>query len=136
MARKNNPGTVSDLTEALNGMGSSSTEVVMIHGEHKYAIEAINRHGDGPVVITLRLVGKMTPVASDSPDSVGDDADGGDTEEQANELRGDVPSGNIPEILEWVGDDPARALAALSVERDGDDRPTLVAALEDVIEGR
>lgn len=45
----------------------------------------------------------------------------------------DVPKGNIDSVLEWVGDDPTRAEAALAVEEDGKDRTTLKAALEEII---
>jgi hypothetical protein len=44
-----------------------------------------------------------------------------------------VPDGTKDEILGWVGDDPARAAAALEAERSRENpRSTLVAALEKV----
>lgn len=47
-----------------------------------------------------------------------------------------VPSlvdGTIPQVLDEVGDDPAKAAAALEAERAGKKRTTLVDALSDVI---
>jgi len=43
-----------------------------------------------------------------------------------------VPDGTIAQVLDWVGNDPARAARALEAERarDAADRTTLVAALE------
>jgi hypothetical protein len=41
------------------------------------------------------------------------------------------PSGTIEEVKAWVGDDPERAQQALNAERDGSNRQTLVAYLED-----
>lgn len=45
---------------------------------------------------------------------------------------GDVPDGSISDVLDWVGDDPARARAALDAEQAKGDkaRSTLVAKLE------
>lgn len=45
-----------------------------------------------------------------------------------------VPSGTIPEVLGWVGGDPARALEALEFEHDHSARPTLIVALEDIVD--
>jgi len=43
-----------------------------------------------------------------------------------------VPGGTITEVLDWVGDDPARAQAALDAERDGANRSTLISQLESI----
>jgi hypothetical protein len=40
------------------------------------------------------------------------------------------PEGTIAEVLDWVGDDPARAREALDAEYDGQNRSTLIAQLE------
>ena len=41
----------------------------------------------------------------------------------------------VAEVLDEVGDDPAKAAAALEVERAGQNRKTLVKALEDLLPG-
>jgi hypothetical protein len=43
-----------------------------------------------------------------------------------------VPEGTIAVVKEWVGDDPARAQAALEAEEAGQNRTTLIAWLEEV----
>lgn len=40
------------------------------------------------------------------------------------------PDGTIDEVMEWVGDDPAKAAAALAAEKEGKDRATLKKKLE------
>lgn len=40
------------------------------------------------------------------------------------------PDGTVNDVLDWVGDDPARAQQALEAERAGQNRSTLVAELE------
>jgi hypothetical protein len=46
----------------------------------------------------------------------------------------EVPDGTVAEVLEWVGDDSDRAVAALEAEEAADQpRTTLVAALEKVV---
>ena len=42
----------------------------------------------------------------------------------------EVPEGTIGDILAWVGDDPARAEAALDAELAGKRRKTLVESLQ------
>jgi hypothetical protein len=42
----------------------------------------------------------------------------------------EVPDGTIDDVLNWVGDDPSRASRALTVERAGQNRTTLVSKLE------
>jgi hypothetical protein len=42
----------------------------------------------------------------------------------------DVPVGTVQDVLEWVGDDPDRASAALRVEQTGVQRSTLISKLE------
>lgn len=44
----------------------------------------------------------------------------------------DVPDGTITQVLEWVGDDPGRARAALDAEYDGQMRTTLISQLETI----
>lgn len=48
----------------------------------------------------------------------------------------DVPDATVDEVLEWVGDDRARATAALMAEqrRDGDPRKTLVEPLQALLD--
>lgn len=48
---------------------------------------------------------------------------------------GDMPDGNIAEVLAWVDNDPDRAQAALNAERDGKDRDSLIRQLQSVIDG-
>lgn len=43
-----------------------------------------------------------------------------------------VPDGTVTEVLDWVGDDPERAQAALVAEREGSNRSTLIAQLETI----
>jgi len=45
-----------------------------------------------------------------------------------------VPQGTVAEVLDWVGDDPARANEALDAEYDGQNRSTLIAQLEAIAE--
>jgi len=40
-----------------------------------------------------------------------------------------VPEGSVAEVLQWVGDDPARRRAALEAERRGKARMTLIEKL-------
>lgn len=40
-----------------------------------------------------------------------------------------VPAGTVDEVLAWVGDDPARAAAALEAELSGKNRASLITAL-------
>lgn len=40
------------------------------------------------------------------------------------------PDGTVSDVLDWVGDDPARAREALDAEQAGQNRATLVAELE------
>jgi hypothetical protein len=42
----------------------------------------------------------------------------------------EVPNGTVAEVLAWVGDDDLRRQSALTVERDGKRRATLLKALE------
>jgi len=44
----------------------------------------------------------------------------------------EVPDGTAQEVMGWVGDDPARAQAALDKERAGQNRSTLISQLEAV----
>lgn len=44
----------------------------------------------------------------------------------------EVPEGTISDVLDWVGDDPERAQAALVAERDGQNRSTLISQLESI----
>lgn len=69
---------------------------------------------------------------SDYPwsDEAAELVDDTETADDAGELE--VPSGTIHEILDWVGDSPARAERAIAVERDADEpRTTLIARLAD-----
>lgn len=45
----------------------------------------------------------------------------------------DVPEGSIKTVLAWVGDDKAKASAALDAEQDGQKRTTLVKELEEIL---
>ncbi len=49
----------------------------------------------------------------------------------------DVPSGTVPEILSWVGEDKDRAQKALDAEKD-DDKPRkgLVKSLEEILDDK
>jgi hypothetical protein len=42
----------------------------------------------------------------------------------------DVPDGTVQDVLDWVGDDPGRAQAALDAEQAGAQRSTLITRLE------
>ena len=44
-----------------------------------------------------------------------------------------VIAGTVAEVLEWVGNDPERAQAALDAEREGAQRSTLIAQLESLV---
>lgn len=47
-----------------------------------------------------------------------------------------VPEGTIAEVLEWVGDDPLRAAAALAFEQEqSSPRSTLISQLEAIVNG-
>lgn len=45
-----------------------------------------------------------------------------------------VPEGTVDEIMEWVGDDPAKALRALEAETAGKARKSLIGKLEKLLE--
>src|SRR5262245_54346419 len=45
-------------------------------------------------------------------------------------MSDEVPDGTIAEVLDWVGDDPVRANAALHAEYAGQNRSTLITRLE------
>lgn len=47
----------------------------------------------------------------------------------------DVPAGSVEDILEWVGDNPERASAALAAEQGGKARKGLLGPLEDLVAG-
>lgn len=49
---------------------------------------------------------------------------------EASPKASDVPEGTIADVLNWVGDDPARASQALEAEEAGQNRSTLIAELE------
>lgn len=57
--------------------------------------------------------------------------------EDAEAKAADKIQGTIPEILEWVGDDPVRAMAISNLEQgpEGGNRKTLVAELDRIIGG-
>lgn len=42
----------------------------------------------------------------------------------------EVPDGTVAEVLAWVGDDDLKRQSALTVEREGKQRATLLRALE------
>jgi hypothetical protein len=69
-----------------------------------------------------------------APRAAGDHAGSDEPAEGSDETSTDdscPPSGTIEEVKAWVGDDPERAQQALDAERDGSNRQTLVAYLED-----
>lgn len=43
------------------------------------------------------------------------------------------PSGTISEVTQWVGEDKAKAEAALKAEKEGANRKTLVSTLESIV---
>jgi hypothetical protein len=47
-------------------------------------------------------------------------------------MSDDIPGGTVAEIVDWVGDDPERAQAALDAEYAGANRTTLIAQLEPI----
>lgn len=57
--------------------------------------------------------------------------------ERAESEASDKMGGTVPEILEWVGDDRARAMAVSNLERgpEGGSRKTLTEALDRIIDG-
>lgn len=57
--------------------------------------------------------------------------------EDAEAEASDKIGGTVAEVLEWVGGDPVRAMAASNLERgpDGGDRKTLTEALDRIIDG-
>lgn len=55
-------------------------------------------------------------------------------EETAEPTTIEVPEGSISAIMKWVGTDVERAKAALAAEQDGQQRSTLIAKLEAVID--
>jgi hypothetical protein len=67
-----------------------------------------------------------------APRAAGDHAGSDESAEGSDETDDSCPpSGPIEEVKAWVGDDPERAQQALDAERDGSNRQTLVAYLED-----
>ncbi len=67
-------------------------------------------------------------IALEADEELADDGlAGGDAE------PGDpVPDGTVNDVLEWVGDDPERAVAALAFEQAGKVRVSLITALEEI----
>ena len=61
----------------------------------------------------------------------------GEVEDTRKVGAGDVPDGSVLEVEQWVGDDKAKAAAALKVEqgKQGHGRVTLIDALERVVNG-
>lgn len=51
----------------------------------------------------------------------------------AEAVVSEVPSGTIPQVLEWVGDDLDRAADALAAEQSGEGRVSLVERLESML---
>jgi hypothetical protein len=49
-------------------------------------------------------------------------------------MTDDIPGGTVADIVEWVGDDPARAQTALDAEYEGQARTTLIAKLEAILD--
>lgn len=68
----------------------------------------------------------------DKPDEVEVEQMDPTEDEQVDETEDDeVPEGSVDEVMEWVGDDPDRAQAALDAENESDSpRSTLVQKLE------
>lgn len=56
----------------------------------------------------------------------------GSQDSASSSLLWDVPSGPIPDVLAWVGDDPDRAEEALDVEHAGSARTSLISQLEQI----
>jgi multidrug resistance efflux pump len=68
-------------------------------------------------------------------DHAGEDTetDTAETTYEAPSESEDVPQGSVEEIKTWAGDDPERAQRALDAERAGQNRSTLVAHLEGIV---
>jgi hypothetical protein len=52
----------------------------------------------------------------------------------AEDSVGTPPEGSVDEVKAWVGDDKARAAAALKAEQVGDKRTSLIQALERLVD--
>jgi hypothetical protein len=104
-----------DAEQVPRAMGHDTEEkaadVAEAAQRHKQGVEEAARNAEvGPGDPTVRL----DPETGEQIDS-DDDA---------------VPDGTVDEVLDWVGDDRSRASRALTAERAGQNRTTLVSKLE------
>lgn len=86
----------------------------------------------GPEPLTPMAVSDQPVAAADGPPV---EPEGEDEPPEASEQSaGGPPAGSIPVVMEWVGDDPERAMEALVAEEDGPGRKTLISQLQEIIE--
>jgi hypothetical protein len=104
-------------------------EVREADAEHTEAVQAENEQAD-----ERRAEGLPPEVGPRAPgDHAGED---NETTSDASQEDGECPpSGSVEEVKTWVGDDPQRAQSALDAERDGQNRSTLIAHLEGIVNG-
>ncbi|UDL16773.1 hypothetical protein SEA_ATUIN_80 [Arthrobacter phage Atuin] len=70
---------------------------------------------DGPAYVAPEQAPDAAPVAVEATEEV------------------EVPEGSIKTVLAWVGDDKAKAAAALDAEKEGQKRTTLTKELEEIL---
>jgi hypothetical protein len=106
--------------------------------EERFRADSLARAHVGPTLADHRERWGIEPAPQPetAPGSVpGDDlpAADGDDEEQPRRL---VPNGTMANVLNWVGADPTRAIAAIAAERTRDDpRTSLLRTLGKIADG-
>lgn len=146
-------GTADAEPEALVGDGSAGGQAVAgVEGERpddsEPGVQISGETADGDVVPpAVEQVAPGGPGEAVEAPADGEPAAGADpSPEPANAdtdalaLRNDAEQrvargATVEQMREWVGDDPARAAAALAAEQNGKNRKTLVEALEAIVSG-
>jgi len=120
-----------DKSEVARHLGVADTEIVEVRydeqGWHVLHHDMASHNQQWKLVPGWSVPPAPALVGEDGPELVQPPA-----AEPVGDLDGDgVPDGTAAEVLEWVGDDPDRAAAALKAEGERDKpRTTLVSALE------
>jgi hypothetical protein len=128
---KEPPENVEDVPLAQGHDEGMSEDVRDAQVEHREQVQAERQARD-----EAAEAGEPEPGA---PRAAGDHAGSDDRDEAQTDQTNDEsqpddscpPSGTIADVQDWVGDDPDRAQQALNAERDGQNRQTLIAWLED-----
>lgn len=110
-----------DAPRAMGHGEEDAAEVAEAQVAHKEAVQA-----EAEALADAQQAGEPEPGAPGDP-TVRRDRETGEAIEADDEA---VPDGTIDEVMDWVGEDPSRASRALSAEKAGQNRQTLLAKLE------